>query len=105
MSALEDAERALSEEPVVASKRLSPFDGTSFAIEAARCFLSIGNLTEAHRRLENALTRHSAERVRSGLLAQLMLVTALLGRGLLDEACVVTHQVSERAAGLPQPRS
>ncbi|MFF5219461.1 hypothetical protein [Micromonospora sp. NPDC000442] len=100
MSALEDAEHALSETPVVVSKWLSPFDGTSFAIEAARCFLRIGDLAEAHRRLEGALTGHAAERVRSRLLAQLMLVTALLGRGLLDEACAVTHQVLERAAGL-----
>jgi hypothetical protein len=100
MSVLEDAEHALSEEPVVLSKWLSPFDGTSFAIEAARCFLRIGDLSEAHRRLEGALTGHAAERVRSRLLAQLMLVTTLLGRGLLDEACAVTHRVLERTAGL-----
>jgi hypothetical protein len=97
---LEDAERALSGEPVIVSKWLSPFDGTSFAIEAARCFLRIGDLFEAQRRLEGALTSHAADRVRSRLLAQLMLVTTLLGRGLLDEACALTHQVLERTTGL-----
>ncbi|MEW2381444.1 DNA-binding protein [Micromonospora sp. NPDC047707] len=100
MSVLEDAERALSEETVVVSKWLSPFDETSFAIEAARCFLRIGDLAEAHRRLEDALTARARERVRSRLLAQLMLVTALLGRGLLDEACVVAHRVLELTTGL-----
>ncbi|MEV1287917.1 DNA-binding protein [Micromonospora sp. NPDC049679] len=97
---LAEAEKALQRETCVTSDWLSPFDTASFAIEAARFFLRIGDLAEARRRLEDALAHTPAVRVRSRAFAQLMLVTALLGRGELDEACSLVEETLGVVAGL-----
>ncbi|MBB4961731.1 DNA-binding protein [Micromonospora polyrhachis] len=83
-----------------ASTWLSPFDEISFAIESARCFQRIGDLTETHQRLQIVVDAESQERVRSQALARLMLVTTLLGRDHLDEACGITREVLDRTADL-----
>ncbi|WP_431914172.1 helix-turn-helix domain-containing protein [Micromonospora carbonacea] len=98
--ALADAEASLHKPITGTSEWLSPFDVTSFAIEAARCLLRVGDLAESHRRLQAALAVSPADRVRSRALAQLMLVTVLLGKGQIDEACVATHVVLDEIAGL-----
>ncbi|MEV6691431.1 helix-turn-helix transcriptional regulator [Micromonospora sp. NPDC051196] len=98
--ALADAEAALHGPITVASEWLSPFDSTSFAIEAARCFLRIGDLSEAHRRLQDALASRSADRIRSTAFAQLMLVTVLIGKERIDEACALTSQTLDEITSL-----
>ncbi|MFG3420578.1 helix-turn-helix domain-containing protein [Micromonospora sp. NPDC048063] len=98
--ALSDAEATLQVPITPASEWLSPFDATSLAIEAARCFLCIGDLSEAQRRLQNVLVGRPADRVRSMAFAQLMLVTVLIGKGRIDEACAVTHRTLDEIAGL-----
>ncbi|MEU8050941.1 DNA-binding protein [Micromonospora haikouensis] len=98
--ALADAEASLHGPVAATSEWLSPFDVTSFAIEAARCLLRVGDLSESQRRLQAALAVRSADRVRSRALAQLMLVTVFLGKGQIDEACVATHAVLDEIAGL-----
>ncbi|WP_254910111.1 helix-turn-helix domain-containing protein [Micromonospora sp. NBS 11-29] len=97
---LADAETSMHGPVAMASEWLSPFDVTSFAIEAARCFLRVGDLSESQRRLRAALAVSPADRVRSRALAQLMLVTVLLGRGQIEEACAVTHEVMDEIASL-----
>jgi ATP/maltotriose-dependent transcriptional regulator MalT len=97
-----DAERAFTRERgATSSNWLSPFDATSLAIKAARCFLRIGDFAEAQRQLQIALTPQNAGRVRSRALAQLMLVTTLVTRGEVDEACTLTQDAvaSTRSLG------
>ncbi|MEV4810076.1 hypothetical protein [Micromonospora avicenniae] len=97
---LADAEVALHRPSTAASEWLSPFDVTSFAIEAARCLLSVGDLSESQRRLQAALAVRSGDRVRSRALAQLMLVTVLLGKGQIHEACAATYIVLDEIMSL-----
>ncbi|MEU1753767.1 hypothetical protein ABZ436_14035 [Micromonospora matsumotoense] len=97
---LSDAETSLHRPVAMASEWLSPFDATSFAIEAARCLLRIGDLSESQRQLQAALAASPVDRVRSRALAQLMLVRVLLGRAQIDEACAVTHVVLNEIASL-----
>ncbi|TDB80277.1 helix-turn-helix domain-containing protein [Micromonospora sp. KC721] len=97
---LADAEASLHRPITAASEWLSPFDGTSFAIEAARCLIRVGDLSESQRRLRTVLAASPCDRVRSRALAQLMLVTVLLGRGQTDEACAATHLVLDETASL-----
>ncbi|MER7417751.1 helix-turn-helix domain-containing protein [Micromonospora peucetia] len=99
-STLADAEAALHGPISSASKWLSPFDTTSLAVEAARCLLRIGDLLEAQRQLQDLLASGPADRVRSRAFAQLMLVTVLLGKGQIDEACAITHQTLDEIASL-----
>ncbi|MEU1886137.1 helix-turn-helix transcriptional regulator [Micromonospora rifamycinica] len=98
--ALCEAEASLHRPIVATSEWLSPFDMTSFAIEAARCLLRVGDLSESQRRLQAALALSPADRVRSRALAQLMLVTVLLGRGQVEEACAATHVVLDEVVSL-----
>lgn len=98
--ALTDAEAALHGSIAAASDWLSPFDTTSFAVEAARCLLHIGDLSEAQRRLHDVVAIRSGDRVRSRAFAQLMLVTVLLGKGQIDEACSTTHLILDEIASL-----
>ncbi len=100
VAALVDAEESLTKTYPTASEWLSPYDTTSFAVDAARCFLRIGDLAEAQRRLDRALAEQPAERVRSKALMQLMLVTALLGKGQIDDACAMTSSVLTGTVGL-----
>ncbi|MGV9978313.1 hypothetical protein ACWDUH_11595 [Micromonospora wenchangensis] len=98
--ALSEAEASLHGPVTATSEWLSPFDVTSFAIEAARCLLRVGDLSESQRRLQSALAVSPADRVRSRALAQLMLVTVLLGRGQVEEACAATHVVLDEVVSL-----
>ncbi|MEH1053668.1 DNA-binding protein [Micromonospora sp. CPCC 206171] len=98
--ALGDAEAALQSQITSASEWLSPFDTSSFAIEAARCLLRIGDLSEAQRQLQDVLASRPVDRVRSRAFAQLMLVTVLVGKGRIDEACTVTHQTLDEITSL-----
>ncbi|MDM4720024.1 hypothetical protein QTQ03_10695 [Micromonospora sp. WMMA1363] len=98
--ALSDAEAALHEPIAAASEWLSPFDTASLAVETGRCLLHIGDLFEAQRRLQCALAVRRGDRVRSRAFAHLMLVTVLLGKGQIDEACAVTHRTLDEIASL-----
>jgi transcriptional regulator with XRE-family HTH domain len=95
-----EAESARTDECASISEWLSPFDAVSFTIEAARCFLRLGDLSEAQSRLQSVLIDPPKGRVRSQAFARLMLVTALLGRGRIDEACHLTYQALDQTASL-----
>jgi transcriptional regulator with XRE-family HTH domain len=95
-----EAESAFTEESASISEWLSPFDAVSFTIEGARCFLRVGDLSEAQSRLQGVLVDPPKGRVRSQAFARLMLVTALLGKGRIDEACDLTYQALDHTASL-----
>ncbi|MBX7266011.1 hypothetical protein KIF24_08195 [Micromonospora sp. Llam7] len=57
-------------------------------------------MSEAHRRLQDALAARSVDRVRSTAFAQLMLVTVLIGKERIDEACALTHQTLDEITSL-----
>ncbi|MEU5913293.1 hypothetical protein [Micromonospora sp. NPDC047527] len=98
--ALTAAEAVLGAESGHTPAWLSPFDTTSFAIEAARCFLRMGDLDETQARLREVLTDPPGRRVRSRAFAQLLLATALIGKGQIEEACALTHEALDETAGL-----
>ncbi|NBE85239.1 helix-turn-helix domain-containing protein [Micromonospora rubida] len=97
---LDNGEAALQQANGPTSEWVSPFDATSFAIEAARVFLRSGDAFEARRRLEGILVAPDAERVRSRAFARLLLVRALLGLGHVEQGCALTHQVLDQTASL-----
>ncbi|MFF5174168.1 helix-turn-helix domain-containing protein [Micromonospora sp. NPDC000089] len=68
--ALAAAEAALSEDGPTSSEWLSPFDRTSFSIEAARCLLRLNDLTAVLRVLDDVPVGRVTTRVRSQALAR-----------------------------------
>lgn len=68
---------------------LSRFDEGSLASEAARCMHQLGELSEAQRHGERIIELRPPDRTRSRAFGQLIVATALLGKGKLDEACTV----------------
>jgi hypothetical protein len=97
---LDDGESALQQSDSLASEWISPFDLTSFAIEAARVLLRSGDASEARRRLESIPVEPHGERVRSRAFAHLLLVRALLGLGDVEQGCALAHQVLDQTASL-----
>jgi Tfp pilus assembly protein PilF len=100
VAAMSAAEAATATPSAAPSPWLSPFDAASFAIEAARCFARVDDPGEAERRLRTAVSLRGVDRVRSRALAQLALVTVLVGRGQIAEACALVEDVLDRAGGL-----
>ena len=98
--AIADAEQALQHDYAASSDWLSPFDASALAMEAARCFLRLGDYAEATRQLHLALSGRKADRVRSRAFAQLMLVTALLAQGKPDDASTLANDVLENTTNL-----
>ncbi|MGH3327417.1 MAG: helix-turn-helix domain-containing protein, partial [Streptomycetales bacterium] len=98
---LNRAERALSarpDEPL--SQWVSRFDEGSLASEAARCMRQVGDLPEAQRQAERIIKLRPLDRTRSRAFGQLILVTALIGQGKLEEACAVAQQVVDSTQSL-----
>lgn len=79
---------------------LSPFDEVALTMEVARCLLHLGDLSQAEGRLRTVLLRRRTERIRSRALAQLLLVTVLLARDRVDEACHAVADTIDSTTGL-----
>ncbi|MGH3678893.1 MAG: helix-turn-helix domain-containing protein [Natronosporangium sp.] len=91
---LSQAEAALGEPPDDApSPWVSRFDEAALANEAARSLRQLGDFIGAGRQAERIVALRTSERTRSRAFGQLILVSALLSQGKLEEACAVAHDV------------
>ena len=97
---LAEAEEAFDQPGSPVSAWLSPYDTTSFAIDAARHFRTVGDLAETQRRLESVLAGTTHDRVRSRTMAEMMLATVRLARDEIDEACTLISTALRRMTAL-----
>lgn len=98
---LTKAEKTLDKTP---DEPLSPwvsrFDEGSLASETARCMRELGDLAEAERQAQLILERRPGSRTRSRAFGQLTLVSVLVSRGGLHEACAVAQEVLDATQSL-----
>lgn len=91
---LHQAETALTAAPdEPRSPWISRFDEAALANETARSLCQLGDLRTAGGQAERIIALRPRERTRSRAFGQLILVTVLLARGKLEEACQVAHEV------------
>jgi hypothetical protein len=96
MKLLGEAERAMARPfAVEPSPWVARFDAGSLASETARCMRLLGDWVEAQRQAQQIMTLRPTSRTRSRAFGQLALVTALIARDEIDEACALTGSVIE----------
>jgi hypothetical protein len=82
------------------SKWVSTFDEGSLAMEAARAFLTVGDVYGAGAQAERVIALRSADRPRSRALGQLMLARSVLRADRPDHAAVLAQEVLATTAHL-----
>jgi hypothetical protein len=88
------AERTLQQsEADEPSPWVGPFDAGSLASEAARCLHQLGQLDEAERHARRVIQLRAGSHIRSRAFGQLLLVSILIARGELEEACTLAFDV------------
>ncbi|WP_347608374.1 hypothetical protein [Acrocarpospora sp. B8E8] len=94
MDLLRKAETTLAINPTnPISQWVNNFDEGSFASEAVRCMLLLGDYSEAQRQAERIVELRPAERMRSRAFGKLALSRIFIQRGDFDEACAVAQEV------------
>jgi transcriptional regulator with XRE-family HTH domain len=98
---LGQAEQAMARSSAIEpSPWVAHFDAGSLASETARCMRNIGDWAEAQRQAEQIMTLRPSSRTRSRAFGQLALVTALISREEVEEACALAGDVVETTNSL-----
>jgi transcriptional regulator with XRE-family HTH domain len=101
MELLGQAERAMARPPLVEpSPWVAHFDAGSLASETARCMRLLGDWAEAQRQAEQIMALRPSSRARSRAFGQLALVTALIAREEVEEACAIAASVVDATKSL-----
>ena len=83
-----------------ASPWVARFDAGSLASETVRCMRLLGDWAEAQRQAEQIMTLRPTSRTRSRAFGQLALITTLLARDEIEEACALTADVLDATRSL-----
>lgn len=101
MKLLGQAELAMARSSAVEpSPWVARFDAGSLASETARCMTLLGDWAETQRQAEQIMKMRPSGRTRSRAFGQLALVSALVAREEIEEACTLVGDVVEATKSL-----